>query len=219
VTLSSGEQRDQVLRDYNVSRETSARLDSFVAELARWQKIKNLIGPSALPEIWSRHIADSLQLHAIAPEQGLWLDIGSGGGFPGIVLAMLRTEHSLGQVHMIESNGRKCAFLRHVIRTCGLDAVVHEGRIEAIMPSLDLPAKFVSARALAPLAQLVDWSKALLRNGALGIFPKGQDVEIELGQVSTSWALSTELRQSQTDPSGKIVLVRMIATQGESHES
>lgn len=206
------EQREETLRYFDVSRETSERLDVFVSELERWQKVKNLVGPSALHEIWSRHIADSLQLHRIAPESGIWLDIGSGGGFPGIVIAILRTEHKLGQVHLIESNGRKCAFLRHVIRRCGLDAVVHEGRIEAVIDTIGLPVRFVSARAVAPLAQLIDWSKALLRNGAVGIFPKGQDVESELQEASIYWAFAADLRQSLTDPSGKIVLVRMVAT-------
>lgn len=206
------DQRHDVLARFGVSRETVIRLDRFVAELVRWQKIKNLVGPSALPEIWTRHIADSLQLQSFAEKQGAWLDIGSGGGFPGLVIAAVRTELGYGPVHMIESNGRKCAFLRHVVGSLALDAVVHEGRIEQEIPKLAVPFAYVSARAVAPLAQLVDWSKELLRKGALGIFPKGQDVEIELHDASTSWEFSAEVRPSLTHSDGRIVLVRMTQT-------
>jgi 16S rRNA (guanine527-N7)-methyltransferase len=205
-------ERALALQEFNVSRETAEKLDILVSELHRWQKIKNLVGPSALAQIWPRHISDSLQLHAVAPIPGNWLDLGSGGGFPGLVLGMVRTEHKLGTVHLIESNGRKCAFLRHIVALCELDAVVHEGRVEQILPTLQAPVAVVSARALASLSQLIAWSKCLLRNGALGIFPKGQDVEMELQQASTSWAFTAELHQSKTDSSGKIVLVRMTAT-------
>lgn len=207
-----GQYREQVLRRFNVSRETEARLDIFVAELERWQKIKNLVGPSALPDIWNRHIADSLQLHALGARPGAWLDIGSGGGFPGLIIAMLRTELSLGPVRLVESNGRKCAFLRHMISRCALDAFVHEARIETVVAKLDIPIAMVSARAVASLAQLIDWSKVLLRNGALGIFPKGQDVDIEIKEASRYWAFTADIRESLTDSSGKIVLVRMVST-------
>jgi 16S rRNA (guanine527-N7)-methyltransferase len=204
--------RANVLTGFNVSRETATNLDILVAEMERWQKIKNLVGPSAMSEIWSRHIADSLQLNAFVPSSGQWLDLGSGGGFPGLVLAMVRTEQKLGTVHLLESNGRKCAFLRHIVLRCGLDATVHEGRIEDLLPKFAAPVTVVSARALAPLSQLMGWSNGLLRNGALGIFPKGQDVDIELEEASISWAFTAQLHQSKTDLSGKIVLVRMSAT-------
>lgn len=211
--------REAVLRAYHVSRETTERLDRLVIELGRWQKVKNLVGPSALTNIWQRHIADSLQLQNLRPEPGVWLDIGSGGGFPGLVIAMVRTELSLGPVHLVESNGRKCAFLRHVIDQCKLDAIVHEGRVEQVLPALSFGVETVSARAVASLSQLIDWCNGLLRNGTVGLFPKGQDVEIEIQEASTSWDFRAELHQSLTDPGGRIILVRMLATEGESHGS
>jgi 16S rRNA (guanine527-N7)-methyltransferase len=113
---------------------------------------------------------------------------------------------------MVESNGRKCAFLRHVVGSLSLDAVVHHGRIEQELPKLDGEFRYVSARAVAPLSQLIDWTKQLLRKGALGIFPKGQDVEMELHDASTSWEYSADIRPSLTHPDGRIVLVRMSAT-------
>jgi 16S rRNA (guanine527-N7)-methyltransferase len=187
-------------------------LEIFAAELQRWQKIKNLVGPSAIPELWPRHIADALQLNDLGLADGCWLDIGSGGGLPAIPIAILRAEQRSGPVHMVESNGRKCAFLRHVSRLCGLDTVIHEGRIETVLPKLDVPVSVISARAVASLSQLIEWSNVLLRKGALGIFPKGQDVEFELREASTSWVFAADLRDSLTDPGGRIVLVRMNPT-------
>ena len=210
--MTLAKQRAAVIEAYSVSRETTSRLDLLALELERWQKVKNLVGPSALPQIWHRHIADSLQLHQFGDKSGAWLDIGSGGGFPALIIAMLRTEKALGRVHMIESNGRKCAFLRHIVAVCGLDATIHEARIENRILTLDEPFKFISARAVASLDQLIAWTNPLLRNGALGIFPKGQDVDRELDEASTSWVYEADIRLSSTDPSGRIVLVRMIPT-------
>lgn len=193
----------------DVSRETLANLDLLAAELVRWQSIKNLVGPVTLNQIWTRHIADSMQLLRYAPGPGPWLDLGSGGGFPGLVVAMARTETREGTTHLVESNGRKCAFLRHIVRVAGLDAEVHEARIEEILPRFDHSFAVVSARALASMSQLLIWTNQLLRKGALGIFPKGQDVERELKEAATSWEFSADVRQSLTDQKARVVLVRM----------
>ncbi len=117
-----------------VSRETSQRLDVLVDELWRWQTIKNLVGPGTLAEVWTRHIADSLQLLAIEPQARRWVDLGSGAGFPGLVLAIALAERAGAHVHLVESNARKCAFLRDVARLAGAPATIHEARIEAVAP-------------------------------------------------------------------------------------
>jgi 16S rRNA (guanine527-N7)-methyltransferase len=200
--------RSQVRATFNVSHETLDRLDLLVLELRRWQSVKNLVSASTLDAVWTRHVADSLQLLKFAPGARIWLDLGSGGGFPGLVVAIERTVTGCGTTLLVESNGRKCAFLRHVARVAKLDVVVHEKRIEDVVPSLDGQVDVVSARALAPLTQLLSWTMPLLRNGALGIFPKGQDVEKELAEAATSWDYQADVRASMTDANARIVLVR-----------
>jgi 16S rRNA (guanine527-N7)-methyltransferase len=106
----------------DVSRETREKLELLERELRRWQEIKNLVGPATLDRIWDRHIVDSLQLLDLAPEARTWLDLGSGAGFPGLVLAIAGAERGL-RVHLVESNSRKCAFLRHVVRLAGAPAI------------------------------------------------------------------------------------------------
>ena len=201
----------------SVSRETLGKLDLLVQELRKWQNIKNLVGPSAIEHIWTRHIADSAQLMQLAPDAGVWLDLGSGGGFPGLVLAIMRSERGLPATHLVESNSRKCAFLRHVVRLTGASAHIHEARVEALLINLDIIPDVISARALAPLDQLLEWTNSLLRKGALGIFPKGQDVEVEIERAARSWSFEIECRPSLTDQQARIVLVRMKSETGHSH--
>ena len=193
-----------------VSRETLAKLQGLAQELVRWQGVKNLVGPSTIGEVWTRHIADSVQLFDMAPICGTWIDLGSGGGFPGLVIAILRSEARLGTTHLVEANDRKCAFLRQIIRQNRLDAEVHAGRIETVLPTLR-PAAIISARAVAPLVTLLDWSNVMLRQGAVGIFPKGQDVDQELAEAALAWAFHAELLPSKTDPNGRIVRITMDA--------
>ncbi len=209
--------RQDALKVLDVSRETLEKLDLLVQELRRWQNVKNLVGPSALGEIWTRHIADSMQLLRFAPHAERWLDLGSGGGFPGLVLAILRTERGLMQTDLVESNSRKCSFLRHVARLTGASVSVHEGRVEAILSKLDFQPDVVSARALSSLAQLIEWTNPLLRKGALGIFPKGQDVEMELSCATRSWTFTADCRPSMTNPLARIVLVRMSQQESPSN--
>ena len=218
ATRSLANERAAVIQQLGVSRETEAKLDIVVAELVRWQAMMNLVGPATLPQVWSRHIADSWQLLNCCGESGPWIDLGSGGGFPGLMVAIGRTEQGLGTTHLIESNSRKCGFLRQVIRLTDVDAVVHEGRIDAVLPRFDQHVAVVSARAVASLDQLLGWTNQLLRKGALGIFPKGQDVELEVKQAAISWDFSASLQHSKTDPHARIVLVRMDAMESASHE-
>lgn len=205
--------RDKAVAAMGVSRETLSRLDALAAALGRWQRIKNLVAPATVEQVWSRHILDSWQLLKHAPTQGPWLDLGSGGGFPGLVVAIGRTETGDGQTILVESNGRKCAFLRQMIHDLGLNAEVIEDRIEAALSGWSRPVRTVSARALAPLDTLLGWTHTLLRNGAVGIFPKGQDVERELAVASTSWRFDAKVHPSISDRSGRVLVVTMAPDQ------
>jgi 16S rRNA (guanine527-N7)-methyltransferase len=198
--------------DLNVSRETFEKLELLERELRRWQAIKNLVGPATLDQIWKRHIADSLQLLDLAPDAKTWLDLGSGAGFPGLVLAIAGAERGL-KVHLVESNSRKCAFLRHIVRLTGSNATVHEARLETVIPGFVGKADVVSARALAALAQLLDWTAPLLKAGTIGLFPKGRDAEIELTEARKQWTFEAETLPSSTDSSARILRITSI----ESH--
>jgi 16S rRNA (guanine527-N7)-methyltransferase len=193
-----------------VSRETSARLDRFVELLLTWQTATNLVAPSTLPSLWTRHIADSLQLLDLVPEARIWVDLGSGGGFPGLVVACALSEKAGSMVHLVESNLKKAAFLREAVRLTGAPAKVSAVRIERFVETFDGRADVVSARALAPLNILLHQSFTLIAAGATGLFPKGQDVEAELTQASKYWNMVNDLLPSRTDPKGRIVLVRAL---------
>ncbi len=192
-----------------VSRETTEKLRLLETELRRWQAIKNLVGPGTLDDIWTRHIVDSLQLLGAAPNAKTWLDLGSGAGFPGLVLAIAGQPQGL-QVDLVESNSRKCAFLRHVARLTEAPATIHEARLETIIPQFVGRADIVSARALASLTKLVEWTEPLLKAGTTGLFPKGRDVDAELTEASRSWKLGTEILPSQTDSSARILRITSI---------
>lgn len=200
--------RDAALAIVPVSRETLARLDRFVATLLTWQRRINLIAPASVGEVWTRHVADSLQLVASAPAARVWLDLGSGGGFPGLVIACALAETPGARVHLIESNGKKAAFLREAARLAGVVAVVHQARIEHMITTIDEPVDVVTARALAPLADLLALSEPWLKRGAQALFPKGQDVVVELTQASKYWNIEAALMPSRTDPRARIVAVQ-----------
>jgi 16S rRNA (guanine527-N7)-methyltransferase len=186
-----------------VSRETHAKLELLVSELARWQRIKNLVGPETLAGVWSRHIADSIQLLDLAPGSQTWLDLGSGAGFPGLVVAIAGAERGL-HVHLVESNARKCAFLRHVARVTKAPVTVHPVRLEAVIPDFAGRTDVVSARALAPLKVLLSWTEPLLKTGTTGLFPKGRDAAAELTEAEKSWRFNVEILPSQTDSEARI---------------
>jgi 16S rRNA (guanine527-N7)-methyltransferase len=192
-----------------VSRETAARLDLLGRELRRWQAVKNLVGPGTLDHIWTRHIADSLQLLALAPEAAKWVDLGSGAGFPGLVLGIAALERSGLSIDLVESNGRKCAFLRHIARLTGAPVSVHTARVEAVIDRF-AGADTVTARALAPLSQLLAWAEPLLTTGSMGLFPKGREVEAELTEAAKSWRFDAELIPSRTDSEGRIVRIQSL---------
>lgn len=158
----------------SVSRETADGLALYVDRLKAWQRIKNLVAPSTLDQVWTRHMADSAQLLALAPEARRWVDLGSGAGFPGLVIAILLREQSGARVELIESNDRKCAFLRDVARATGAPAHVHADRIQAVLPRLEPGVEVVTARALAGFPACVALSRSLLDCGATGLFLTGR---------------------------------------------
>jgi 16S rRNA (guanine527-N7)-methyltransferase len=190
-----------------VSRETLGRLDRFVETLLAWQQRINLIAPSTEPKLWTRHIADSLQLLALAPQAKTWVDLGSGGGFPGLAIACALADKPGARVHLVESSTKKAAFLREAARATGAPAQIHAVRIEDFVENLAMAVDVVTARALAPLVRLLAATYPLLKTGALGLFPKGQDVDAELTEAAKCWSIQSSLAPSLTDPKAKIVRV------------
>ena len=185
----------------DVSRETSDRLEIFAALLLRWNARINLVSRADAPHLWSRHINDSLQLTALVPE-GIdrAIDLGSGAGFPGLVLA-IATGISF---ELIESDARKAAFLREAARLTEAPATVHVTRIEAASVA---PAKLITARALAPLPDLLRLAVPLLAESGVCLFPKGESVEQEIADASIAWTMRIERHISRTDRSGVILRI------------
>jgi 16S rRNA (guanine527-N7)-methyltransferase len=196
-----------------VSRETAERLDRFVELLLRWQRTTNLIAPSTVSRLWTRHVADSLQLLELAPQARVWIDLGSGAGFPGLVIAMALADTPGAVVHLIESNSKKAAFLREAQRLTGAPATVHLQRIEDFAASFKGHVDVVCARAVSPLKSLLGQCFPLLgKSGAIGLFLKGQRAELELRDAAAqmqSANMTATLAKSRTDPAGRIVVIRV----------
>lgn len=196
-----------------VSRETRDRLARYVERLTRWNRAINLVAPRSLPEVWHRHVLDSAQLWPLLPEAPAGrarrlVDLGSGAGFPGLVLAIL----GAGEVHLIESDTRKATFLREAIRETGAPAQVHATRI-ADAPEIN--ADVVTARALAPLSELLDHAAGFLADGGVALFHKGQRAPEELTAARKAWKIAVQQFPSQTDPGGHILHIE-VRGRGES---
>ena len=204
--------RAEALRLVPVSRETAARLDQLVALLLEWQRKTNLVAESTLPHVWTRHVADSAQLMRLAPDAKTWIDLGSGAGFPGLVIACALAEQPGAVVHLVESNGKKCAFLREAVRQIGLPAVVHCQRIEQFTSDFNGPVDVVTARALAPLGRLLTLVAPLLKTQGVGLFPKGQDVGAELTEAAKCWNIDAVVKPSVTSPTSGILVVRKLGS-------
>jgi 16S rRNA (guanine527-N7)-methyltransferase len=191
-----------------VSRETQKRLELFVDLLLRWQSRINLVSASTLPQLWTRHVADSLQLIDLAPKATVWVDLGSGGGFPGMPIACALADEPGALVHLVESNGKKAAFLREAARVVRLPVKVHQERAEKFGESCHETVHAVTARALAPLKTLCDQALPLIVRGAIALFHKGQDVDAELTEAAKYWSIDSTKVPSKTDPSGCVVVIR-----------
>ncbi|MCP4386483.1 MAG: 16S rRNA (guanine(527)-N(7))-methyltransferase RsmG [Hyphomicrobiales bacterium] len=191
-----------------VSRETASRLTAFVGLVRKWQRVENLISAKTLPMIWHRHVADSAQLVSLFPDSLRWLDLGTGAGFPGIVLACLLAESAEAKIDLLEANGRKCAFLRHVVREIAIPAVVHQGRIEALVADWGEPIDRVTARAVAPLNRLIGLSQPILASGTPAAFFKGADFVGEISEATQYWNLDLVEHKSRISENGVILEVR-----------
>lgn len=202
--------RDRALAPFHVSRETSQRLSRFVQLLLERQRDTNLIASSTIPHVWTRHVADSLQLLPLAPQARRFVDLGSGGGFPGMVIACALAETPGAHVHLIESIGKKAAFLHHAVRETGVPATVHHGRIEDVAPRLAGEIDVVAARAVAPLNELLTMIIPFLERGAQALLLKGQDIDAELTQAAKYWTIEYTAVPSQTSQTGRIMIVRRL---------
>jgi 16S rRNA (guanine527-N7)-methyltransferase len=199
--------KERALALINVSRETQTKLETYVDVLLDWSQRQNLIGPSTIPTIWTRHVADSLQLLDLAPTAKVWADFGAGAGFPGIPVACTLAGQEGAAVHLVESIGKKANFLREAVRVTGAPATVHQERAEKFSLEHGDSVDVVTARALAPLKLLCDLAFPLIQRGAIGLFPKGQDVDAELTEATKYWKIEATKAPSKTSPDGSIVIV------------
>jgi 16S rRNA (guanine527-N7)-methyltransferase len=199
-----------------VSRETEVRLDRYVALLLEWQAKTNLVAPSTLPHLWTRHISDSLQLLALAPTAKIWADLGSGGGFPGVVLACALAEIPGAMIHLVERNSKKGAFLREALRVTNAPGALHLTDIGDSVDSATGSVDCVTARAVAPLHQLIGFAEPLVKRGAKALFLKGQDVEAELTEATKYWNINPQLHSSRTGGHGWIVELGQIERRNPS---
>ena len=195
---------EEFFRLIPVSRETEQKLRLYADLLVKWQARINLVGPATLPDLWRRHMLDSAQLLPLLPP-GPLLDLGSGAGFPGMVLAILRGDNET--VHLVEADSRKCAFLREVARLTAAPAVIHNQRIETLSP---FPVTAITARALAPVASLLRLAAPFLGPGTHCLFLKGEKWEDELTAAAKDWTMIVERIPSGSDPNGIILRLREV---------
>ena len=182
-------------------------LTRFQALLAEWNEVMNLVGPLTIATYLTRHALDSAQLVPVAPEASTWADLGAGAGLPGVVLAILMKGRAGARVHLVESMTKRCRFLEVVARDLDLPVQVHNARAEDLKLKVDV----VTARACAPMSKLLGFAEPYLRNGAVGLFLKGQDVETELSEARKALTFDADLRISQSDPRGRIVQVKRLS--------
>jgi 16S rRNA (guanine527-N7)-methyltransferase len=197
----------------DVSQETMERLVTYRRLLAEWSERMNLIGPKELDLFWSRHVFDSAQLLKFAPEARRWADLGAGAGFPGVVLACFLAGAPEAVVHLVEATGKKAKFLEAVVEELRLPAKVFNCRIEAFGAG-EGRYDVVTARALAPLPRLIAYAKPILDRGAIGLFPKGANLDAELAAASdvlNGGAYQADVLESLSDPRGRIVRISKAA--------
>lgn len=193
----------------NVSRETYDRLQTYVDLLKKWNPTINLVSRSSLKSVWTRHILDSVQVYRSVNPIGRWVDLGSGGGFPGVVCAILSKGESTGLQHIcVESDQRKCAFLRNVIRQCEIDCSVKNARIEALPP---MKASILSARALTDLTSLLRYTEIHLADDGVALFPKGENWKKEVADAQKEWKFSYEAITSLTEVQAVLLKVKGVS--------
>ncbi len=203
-------------RSLGVSRETRDKFERYATLLTKWTAAINLVSPQSLPDLWRRHFLDSAQLQRYLPlpsegSERIILDLGSGGGFPGMVLAIL----GCGRVHLVESDQRKAVFLQEVARETGTTVMIHNRRLETLDP---FPVDIVTCRAFAPLPRILRLSEPFLRSetendGPVGLFLKGRNVDQELTEAGKTWRLRIERFESITDPEGSILRLKLLSVE------
>ncbi len=201
-----------------ISRETLDRLTLFVELFRKWSKAINLVAPSTLPDIWERHVADSLQIAALRPGPIRWLDLGSGGGFPGIVTAILLLETPGGRIDLVESNQKKAAFLNRALAETGAPGKVHTIRAEKAFAAIG-PVEAVSARALADLESLLELSEPWITTGATAYFHKGRDYQREVDNARRSWSFDLVEHPSRVDADSVILQIDTLAPRHPGKQS
>jgi 16S rRNA (guanine527-N7)-methyltransferase len=208
---------DAFQRLFGVSRETIRRLELYETLLQRWQKAVNLVAPASLGDVWHRHFADSAQLSQLVPPgPAALVDLGSGGGFPGLVLAIMLAERSAVRVSLVESDSRKVAFLREVARQAGVAVDILAARIESRETQTKIgPVDVVTGRALAPLSRLLGWAHPFFAAGTVGLFLKGRGVLREIEEAGAVWRFEVELVSSLTETAGRIAVIRHLAAKTE----
>lgn len=201
--------RDDQREILNVSRETLERLECFEALVQKWNPRINLVSRNSLKDLWSRHVVDSIQVYRLRPRSTRWVDLGSGGGFPGMIVAILAAEDNAdADVTLIESDQRKCAFLRTAIRETGVSCAVIPKRIEAVAPQ---KATTLSARALTNLSGLLEFAERHLSTGGMALFPKGVSWQKEVAEAQRSWRFEYEPIASATEAGSVILKVKGIS--------
>jgi 16S rRNA (guanine527-N7)-methyltransferase len=190
-----------------VSRETFEKLKAFETVFRKWAQRINLVAPSTLNEVWERHILDSAQVVKLGGDAKKWLDIGSGGGFPGLIIGSMVAERSGATIDLVESNRKKTGFLQAVIGELALPAKVHSKRIEDVHAVIKAP-EILSARALAPLPLLLELSAPWLETGTVALFHKGRDYRQEIEDSAHQWRFDLVEHQSLTDAQGVILEIR-----------
>ena len=188
----------------NVSRETRQRLDDFAVLYEKWSPRINLTAPSTQSDFWRRHVGDSAQLIDLAPAAKHWVDLGSGGGFPGMVVAILLQDVPGTRVELVESNRKKTAFLQAVKAQCAASAIIHPARIEDVTGHIRNP-EIVTARALAPLPKLLDLTAPWLQHGARALFHKGRGYASEIEDSHAKWAFDLVRHESRIDAESVIL--------------
>jgi 16S rRNA (guanine527-N7)-methyltransferase len=198
----------QTIIKLGVSRESLERIEAFLSLLFDWQQKTNLVSPTTLPKVWTRHVIDSLQLlpHLNAPP-GAIADLGSGGGFPGIILAVA----SGRPVDLYESNQKKAAFLSEALRVSRATGSVRLGRLEDVATPAKGQYAYVTARALAPLPELLSYAAPFIASGATGLFLKGKGADLELTESAKSWRIKMDKQQSLTDSEAVLLAVKEIS--------
>lgn len=200
---------DAFQRAFDLTQPQMDRLRRYAELLAKWQRAVNLVAPDSLPAMWSRHFADSAQLVPLIGSARTCIDFGAGAGFPGLVCAVLMAEKRETTIHLVESNARKCSFLREVARQTGTAVEIHNARIE------DMAARgkvnrtdVVMARGVAPLDRLLELVEPYFRSGAVGLFPKGRRAEQEVADAKRTWQFELRTHASTTDPGSRILEIR-----------